>query len=498
MRISTFFKFFLFALVLISVGLYTFLGTSSGKQYLRDLASQKLSQKSGLEVIFTSINLDQYPQVVLEMNIERKAKLTLTGTLTSSSLDMDYNLISDCIATDVCKIDDNINIKGHVNGPYSRMLIQGEGEALDGNVSYHVLKYPDKVENLGIFMRDVNSTKLFTLLGYEEIIKGKANIDVNFKFMEKDNRQGSFVYDIKDSNLSGLPLSLHAQVKIDGMLHTFKSNITSPYLNLNISNGQYDQAKKLARASYILDVKDLSRLETLLGYKYLGPFYATGEMIYNKYFMITGHSKSFGGSLDYYFEKDGLYIDLDGVSFKEFMKIFPYPSILNANVTGKMYYNFIRETLVVNTELNRAKVIHTKLVRLIRKKSTVNLKREIFNNSRLDASYHDGLLVGDLILKNKRHHLYLTNIIMNSKENSIDTYFDVKMQRKEFSGKVYGSLDDPKVNLRMQKLIKYEMSRQMDRIMGTKATKAIRQIPMEGLAEGMAAGATASFIKIFF
>lgn len=87
---------------------------------------------------------------------------------------------------------------------------------------------------------------------------------------------------------------------------------------------------------------------------------------------------------------------------------------------------------------------------------------------------------------------------MNSKENSIDTYFDVKMQRKEFSGKVYGSLDDPKVNLRMQKLIKYEMSRQMDRIMGTKATKAIRQIPMEGLAEGMAAGATASFIKIFF
>ena len=495
---STFLKFFLFTLVLLSVGLYTFLGTSSGKQYLRDLASQKLSQKSGLEVIFTSINLEQYPQIILEMNIERKAKLTLTGTLTSSSLDMDYNLISDCIATDVCKIDDKINVNGHINGPYSRMYIRGEGEALDGNVTYHVLKYTDKVENLSILMRDVNSTKLFTLMGYDELIKGKANIDVNFKFMEKDNREGSFVYAVKDSNLSGLPLNLHAKVEIDGMLHTFQSNITSPYLNLTISEGQYDQAKKLARASYILDVKDLSRLETLLGYKYLGPFYTTGEMIFNKHMMITGHSLSYGGILNYFFEKDGLFIDLEGISFQKFMRIFPYPPILTAEVTGNMYYNFIRETLVVNAELDKAKIVHTKLVRLIRKKSAVNLKREIFNNSRLDASYHDGILVGDIILKNKRNHLYLTSINMNSEVNTIDTYFDVKMQSREFSGKVYGSLGDPKVNLRLQKLIKYEMSKQMDRIMGKKATKVIREIPMEGMAEGMAAGATASFIKVFF
>ena len=87
---------------------------------------------------------------------------------------------------------------------------------------------------------------------------------------------------------------------------------------------------------------------------------------------------------------------------------------------------------------------------------------------------------------------------MNSNENTIDAYFDVKLQSREFSGKLYGSLDEPEVNLRLQKLIKYEKSKQMDRIMGTEATKVIRQIPGEGLAEGVAAGATASFIKIFF
>lgn len=494
----TFLKYFIYTIVLIFIGLYTLFNTSTGKQYVRDIASHKLSQKSGLEVILTSIDMDQYPKIVVEMNIEKKAKLTLTGFLTNSSLDMDYKLISDCIATDVCTIDDNINIDGHVNGPYSCMTIKGEGKALDGNVTYHLLKYTDKVENLSIIMREVNSTKLFTLMGYDELIKGQANIDVNFKLMEKDNRQGSFTYDVKDSNLSGLPLDLHAEINIDGVLHTFHSDITSPYLNLNISEGKYDQAKKLAKATYILDIKDLSHLETLLGYKYLGPFYATGEMIYNDHFMITGHSKTYGGILNYFFEQDGLYVDLDAISFMKFMKLFPYPPMLTADVTGKMYYNFIRETLVVNTELDNAKVLHSKLVKVIRKKSRVNLKRETFNNSHLDASYHDGFLVGDIKLKNNKNYLYLSSIIINSKENTIDTYFDVKLQKQELTGKVYGSIDDPKVNLRLQKYIKHQMSQQMDRVMGEEATRVIRQVPMEGMAEGMAAGATASFIKVFF
>jgi len=495
---STFLKYFILILIASVLGVYIFVNTSLGKTFLRDLASQKLSQKTGLNVIVESIDLERYPVIVAKMNIERKAKLTLTGHLTNSSLAMDYTLISGCIATEVCSIDDAIDITGHINGPYSRVAIDGKGKALDGNVSYHLIKYTDKVEDLSLIMREVNSTKLFTLMGYEELIKGKADVDVNFEFMEENNRKGSFVYAVKDSNLSGLALDLHAELKIDGLMHTFYSDITSPYLKLHISDGQYDQGKKLARASYTLDIKDLSYLETLLGYKYLGPFHSSGEMIFNKNFMITGQSESFDGKMNYFFEKDGLFVDLHNVSFMRFMKIFDYPPILTANVNGNMYYNFLQETLVVNTELDHAKIVHSKLVRLIRKKSTVNLKREIFHNSHMDATYHDGILAGDLKLRNKGNHLYLTSINMNSKENSIDTYFDVKMQSREFSGKVYGSLDDPKVNLRLQKLIKYEMSKQMDRIMGKEATRVIRQIPGEGFAEGMAAGATASFIKVFF
>ena len=94
---SSFFKFFLLALVSILIGLYLFITTTAGKEYLRDIASERLSQKSGLEVEVESISLDQYPVILAKLNIEKKAKLTLTGFLTNSSLDMDYHLISGCI-----------------------------------------------------------------------------------------------------------------------------------------------------------------------------------------------------------------------------------------------------------------------------------------------------------------------------------------------------------------------------------------------------------------
>lgn len=495
---STFLKYLVYLIVFIAILLFYLFTTSSGNKHIYDLTSYTLSQESDLDIEVTSIDLDQYPHVVIEMNIEKKAKLILNGVLTHNSLNMDYKLRSECIASDVCQIDDDIDIDGHIKGVYSRIYLEGKGKALDGHVNYNVLKLTDKMEDLNLTMRDVNSTKLFTLLGYDAHIKGKADLNANFTLMEQDNKQGSITYDVKDNNFSGLPLNLHAQVNMEGIKHSFLADITSPYLKLNISKGHHDQDKKLVKAFYLLDIKDLSKLESLLGYKYLGPFYAMGEIKYDEYLSISGLSKSYGGMMDYLYENDGLKIELHAVSFREFMNIFPYPPMLEANATGKIYYNFIQETLVVNTKLKNAKVVHTDLVKIIQEKSGVNLLQETFDNSNLDATYHNGILLGDLKVANQENHLFLTNTKMDTNNHTINAYFDFKIQDQEFSGKVYGSLGDPDVNLDLQKLIKYQMEKQLDSIMGTGTTKAMRSIPMEAPAENMATGAASTFMKMFF
>jgi len=126
------------------------------------------------------------------------------------------------------------------------------------------------------------------------------------------------------------------------------------------------------------------------------------------------------------------------------------------------------------------------------------MSRETFDNCYLDLTYHNAVILGTLKLENKRSHVKLSSAKMDFTNNTVNAYFDFKMQKQEFTGKVYGSLYDPKVNLNMQKLIQYQMDKQLDAMMGKNNRKMMNKIPMAPMAKDMAAGMGASFIKVFF
>jgi len=485
-------------MIFLSLVFFYIFFTQQGNKQFYNVISNKVSQEVGLEVIVKSIDISNFPDIVMEMNIEKKAKLVLNGYMDDSQMDMDYTLDSECIASDICQIDDDIDIQGHVKGPFYKLFIDGKGRALDGNVSYSVMKFTDKVEDIRVSMRDVNTTKLLKLLGQDPLIKGTANAEVHFEHMAKNTKKGSILYDVLDNNFSNIPLYVQSKVFIDDMQHTFTMDISSPHLKMNISKGHYDQAEGRAEAFYIIDIKDLAKLETLLGHKYLGAFYAMGELRYDKYVHISGLSKSFGGMSDFVFERDGLHVELTNVSLKDIMTLFPVPSMIDAHATGDIHYNFIRETMIVNADLTNAKFLRSKLVDIIHDKAGVKMMKERFDKSRLEMSYYNNTIRGFLKLHNKNSHLYLTGATLNTEHNTIDAYFDFKMQKQEFSGKVFGSLDNPEVNLDMQKLIKYQMDKQLDKMLGKKANKLIEKIPMGGMAKDLAAGMGASFMGMFF
>lgn len=485
-------------MIFLSLVFFYLIFTPLGNKDLYDILSHKVSEQVGLEVIVKSINISHFPNMILEMNIEQKAKLILNGYMDDSQMDMDYTLDSECIASDICQIDDDIDIHGHVKGPFYKLFIEGKGRALDGNVSYSAIKFTDKVENISVNMLDVNSSKLLKLLGQEPIIQGKANAEVHFEHMAENTKKGSITYNMKDNNFSNIPLYIQSKVQIDDMQHSFSLDITSPHLNVNISKGHYDQEKSSAEAFYIVDINDLAKLETLLGHKYLGAFYTMGELKYDKYVHISGLSKSFGGMADFTFEKDGLHVKLENVSLKDIMMLFPVPSMIDADATGDIHYNFIRETMIVNADLTNAKFLRSKLVDIIHKKAGVKMMQERFDRSRIEMSYYNNTIRGFLKLQNRNSHLYLTGATVNTKINTIDAYFDFKMQKQEFRGKVFGSLNSPEVNLDMQKLIKYQMDKQLDKMMGKKANDMIDKLPMGGMAKDVASGIGASFMGMFF
>jgi len=422
----------------------------------------------------------------------------LNGLINENWVNMDYAIHAGRLPSHIVTIEDDVNLSGHINGPFAGLEITGKGEAMNGTVAYHGTKVGDTLEQLTITMNDIHALKLSTLLGQNTFPHGRADIKADFAYLGKEKKRGSLVYTLNRGTLSTLPFTMKARIDIENEKQTFAGDMTLANAKINISKGSHNSDANLTTAFYVVDVKELTAFEELLGFRYQGPLYAMGEASYTDHLKLQGLSKTFGGILEYVYENDRLDMDLKDVSLKRFMSLFPHPILLDADTTGKIRYDFMQKRMVVNTKLENAKFLPSDMVSTIYKKSEVNMLVEEFDDSTLVAVYQNDILRGDLKLESSSSSFYLTNTTLNTDKNTIDAYFDFKMQDQEFTGKVYGSLDDPKVNLNMQKLIRHKMDEQMDSMVGEGNRKMMEKMPMGEAAKDAASGVAGGFMGVFF
>jgi len=435
--------------------------------------------------------------VTFDGMIDKHYKVKVDGLLSEAFINMDYILSAARLPSHVCTIVDDINLSGHLSGSFKRLHITGSGTAMEGNVTYSGIKIKDTYEDVSLDFQDIHTLKLFTLLGQPTLPNGKADITAKVNYFSEKKKKGHLDYKLKNGRYETLPLSIDAKIDIDDNLISFISNAKLSSADINLTKGSYDLDTNISKAFYTVHTQNLAPLKPLIG-KYLGAFSSSGEISYDKQLQIRGLSQSYGGMIDFLYKKEMLYIDLEKVSLTRFMGLFPYPHMLDAEVNGHINYDYKAEKLLVSTDLNNTKFLHSDLVETVFKKSGVNMLKEVFPHSSLRATYQNKILEGDIVLKNKLSHFYLTNTKLDAKHNTVNAYFDLKMQGQEFSGKVYGSLKHPKVNLNMQKLIRYQMDKQLDSVMGKGNRKLMESMPMGDVAKDMATEVGAGFMGMFF
>ena len=430
--------------------------------------------------------------------IQKHYALTLNGLVNQKWVSMDYTLQAARLPSHICTIVDDVNLTGHVNGLFKRLHIAGHGTALNGKVDYKAVQVGNKIEEVKIKMQNIHAQKLSTLLGHPELPSGKVDLNASFEIFSKQNQIGELHYILKKSKLFKLPFTLDTHVKVENEKQTFTANITLADAKIKLDKGTHHLKSKKSKAFYTLDVKELSRLHTLLGYNYQGAFYAVGEVNYDGNYSIHGLSKTFDGLTEFHYDKNLLDINLSKVSFKRIMQLFPYPAILDASTTGRIEYDFNKERLRVNSKLKDAKFSYIEEMDTLYQKADINLLKETFTNSSLNLKYQNKEILANLIMENETSHLSLTNTHIDTKHNTINAFFDIKMQGQEFTGKLYGPLKKPKINLNMQKLIRHEMDRQLDSLMGEGNRKLMENMPMGNTAKDMASGMGGAFMGIFF
>lgn len=430
--------------------------------------------------------------------IEQFYGLKLNGVLSDKWTNLDYTLTSSRCPSNICTIVDDVNISGHLYGPFSRLLIHGEGTALEGSVNFDGIKNDDTFKNVHITMNDIHAKKLSTLLGEPTLPHGKANIELNLEYYNKEEKKGTLNYTLRHGIYKTLPLKLTTHMSIKDNLYKFTGNLNLNGAKANFTKGIHDSNKDSTHAFYKLDIKDLTKLEALFGHLYNGPFYAMGTIDYKDKFYIRGLTKSFGGYTDFLYKKDVLYVDFKDTSLKDLLNLFSYPMLLDAKTNGSVNYHYKKDLVLVDTKLNDAKFLKSDVVDNLYKKAGIYLPDEVFNESTLELTYQNDIILGSVKLQNDRGHILLTNTKINTDKKLINAKFDVNLQEHEFTGTIIGPLKKPKVQLNFQKLIRHEMDHQLDSMVGKGNRKMMDSMPMGEMPKDVASGMGGAFVDMFF
>ena len=463
-------KYFIWLLSLTSLVLYYLLGTTLGHVSIASLSQNYVNQKFGKQLKVLSLNIEKYPYIVATLKVNETALLFVKGEVERDNINLNYHLKGESFHWNNYHILQAVNLKGKMNGTLKELFITGKGEIFDGKTNYSFLKEGKRFDALKVTLNDVRAEPLLKILNYDFKLKGKVNAKMNFEYFMPFRKKGVLELSMKDAIVPNyfpkMPIALNAKIAYRDLFRQFSLDAMSKEGEVHLVEGKYNKSAALLTANYHLQLKELAHFKRFFKQNFYGPFETRGTLKYDKGKpLIKGETKSYEGVIEYLYANEELTAELKGVSLEKLLRQVSFPALLSAQLYGSVSYGKDK-ILLINTKLREARFRRTNMTDVLKNLTGIDIVEDIYDKSLFAAAYENSILTSMLHIDNGVNHLYLNNTRMNAKTNEVTGEFDVFIDRQEFLGDIYGTLDDPKVNLDMSKLIKYQINKKINNFFG--------------------------------
>ncbi len=433
--------------LLILVGLlfgggYFLAFTQNGNDILKPFVNSYLKQKvKGADIKIDSFTLKPN-HIVATATINGMAKANVDGDfdIAKKSFDAIYSLKADKIEAQNIKIDEKIYIKGKAVGDIKKALIFGVGKVAGSDIEYKLDLIDTKPQNITAKIDRANLAKLLSLAGQKPYASGVVNLVANIPSLDEKNLKGSAKLSIvsgrvnskiinKDFNIK-LPkdttFNLNSDAKLDKESIFVNAKALTSLANLFIKNLHYNLKSNSLKTPYTLDIKDLSKLNSLANMKLRGEFKASGKVsLKGKNLIATANSKSFGGNLDLVYSGDKAVATLKSVTTKSIFYKLGLQNYTDAKLSGEVDIKSIKKLngkfKLVADGVNRK----------------VDLKRMYNFDIDRDIKYHltsNGTLQNQKVfaiaeIKNSFGDIKLKDIVYNLKAGSLNSKYELYVDK---------------------------------------------------------------------
>ena len=462
----------LLSLIILCLGaIYGILFTNYGNNLIASYIENKVNE--GQENVKLKVNDFKlsFKTINFDAKINDDSIINITGDfdIFKQNVDLKYDIKINDLKTlkNLTKQDlkGPFSTNGVFKGDKHEAVVQGTSDIALSKTKYYVNLVDFEAKNIHIDLQGAKIEELLNLLDKPIYAKGDLNISADIKNIDISNLDGAITANISKGKINNevvnkeFSQTLQTAINFDGDINAsllgkiveVKSELVTSLADIFINKTIIDLEKNKTTSDYKIDVKNLNKLEGIIGKKINGEFITTGNIVSeNSITLVDGTSNILESDASYNFKiKDS---NVQNINFKiENAKLEKLFHMLNEPVYAKG--NLLIQGDIKNAKLDKldgliiSKVSQAKIVNEVVNTVFKHEIKDVINvDLQVDTSLVPNQAVSKALVKSNIMNLSVDNGIFDFKEASFNSDYLLKIpsldKLKDFTKtKVRGALD---------------------------------------------------------
>ena len=462
----------LLSLIILCLGaIYGILFTNYGNNLIASYIENKVNE--GQENVKLKVNDFKlsFKTINFDAKINDDSIINITGDfdIFKQNVDLKYDIKINDLKTlkNLTKQDlkGPFSTNGVFKGDKHEAVVQGTSDIALSKTKYYVNLVDFEAKNIHIDLQGAKIEELLNLLDKPIYAKGDLNISADIKNIDISNLDGAIVANISKGKINNevvnkeFSQTLQTAINFDGDINAsllgkiveVKSELVTSLADIFINKTIIDLEKNKTTSDYKIDVKNLNKLEGIIGKKINGEFITTGNIVSeNSITLVDGTSNILESDASYNFKiKDS---NVQNINFKiENAKLEKLFHMLNEPVYAKG--NLLIQGDIKNAKLDKldgliiSKVSQAKIVNEVVNTVFKHEIKDVINvDLQVDTSLVPNQAISKALVKSNIMNLSVDNGIFDFKEASFNSDYLLKIpsldKLKDFTKtKVRGALD---------------------------------------------------------
>ncbi len=363
----------------------------------------------------------------------------------------------------------SITLDGNIQKTKDDFSFDINSKTLGGDIQIFVVN-----DTLRVDAKEIQLPLLSEMFKQPRYSDGNLNLSLDMRDTRASSRDGELTLHVEDGALHverlmqtkradkvKYKLSLNSNIVKDDA--SIDSLILSNILELNISKSNYNIKNNTIKGEYDIEIADLNNLYFITGRPLKGDLQVRGNYRYNKGLYLDGNSSFLDAKTTFILQDNLLSVNSDDLSTAEVADTLYYPKIFDSFSTLEANYNFTSEVGEVSISALNGKLLKSELTDLIYVASGFDLTTEIYKDTLLHGIIDKKEVDFSLLMNGLQSYLKIPSGHINLETNKIDSKFSIKIEHRDFEGKIKGSLEEPTVSLSGSKYIKQKLNKAIEK-----------------------------------